>query len=150
MPRKPSSSLPVPFECEIQRPCLDLLELRGIPHMRLNAGGGYRIGKGGKPQLIKAAAPGWSDIIGWFLARWWSGQGPFDPTGRFFGCEVKRPGERPTPAQFAFLRRLNADGCYGFWVNDVSQLERVLDGIREGKRVELNDRGDPYLTDEAR
>lgn len=116
-----------PLEREIQRPVLELLGLLGIPHMRNNAGGGYRLGKGGRPQLIGAAPKGWPDIIGWL---------PGD--GRFLGIEVKRPGEEPTPDQLAVLMRINADGGVGFWTSDLGHCREILGKVAGGWSIDLD------------
>lgn len=42
--------------------------------------------------------------------------------GRFFGIEVKRPGKKPTPMQFARLAEIEKSGGGGFW----GDAEKVL------------------------
>ena len=126
---------PAPRESEVLRSVLKLLELLGIPAWRSNAGGGYRIGKGEKPQLIQGIPEGSPDIIGWL---------PKD--GRFLGIEVKRPGEKPTAEQLAWLDRINGDGAVGFWCDDVGVCHAILARVVKGARVEILD-GRCFLRD---
>lgn len=52
--------------------------------------------------------------------------------GRFFACEVKRPGERPSIDQYAWLDVVNAAGGYGCWADSV---ESAIDHVNEARRV---------------
>lgn len=117
------ATLPAPPESDVLAAVLTLLDLLGVPCWRANAGGGYRIGRAGKPQLIKAAPAGTADICGWL---------PRD--GRFLAIEVKRPGERPTADQLAFLRRVNGDGGVGFWVDDVGKCQYLMTKVMQSDR----------------
>jgi hypothetical protein len=143
--RKPRAKKPpAPLERDVQKSCIAVLKLRQIPHIRLNAGAAYRPGRNGKPQLIRYAPEGFPDLLGWLPAGFgWA-------AARVLGVEVKREGQRPKQEQLAVLRRILDDGGVGVWVTDSQQLERVLDGVKEGKRVELTSEGIPYLTDEPR
>lgn len=122
----PKAKAPRERECEVQRGVIQLLELLGIPHFRSNAGGGWRLGAKGKPQLVKGAPEGWPDITAWL---------PND--GRFLGIEVKRPGEMPTAAQLATLRRINADGGVAFWTDNVGIAHATLRHVMDGGLLEI-------------
>jgi hypothetical protein len=43
--------------------------------------------------------------------------------GKFLGVEVKRPGNKPTPAQRSFLDRINSFGGVGLCVTSIADLE---------------------------
>jgi len=86
---------------------------------RINGGGSMVTGKGGRMRFMafyrlygfgKPAHKGVADIIGQTTG------------GVFFAIEVKRPGEKATTEQRAFLDRVNAHGGIGilaFSVDDV-------------------------------
>lgn len=42
--------------------------------------------------------------------------------GRLLGVEVKRPGERPTDAQYRFMYLVAMSGGTAFWVDSVAQV----------------------------
>jgi hypothetical protein len=75
--------------------------------------------RGGKRLFVRfAAMPGISDILGVL------------PGGRFLAVECKRPGNRPTPEQAAFLAAVEAAGGLALVVRDVAELQAALDGVR--------------------
>ena len=138
--------LPVPLESEILRGVLDLLKAMNIPASRSNAGGGYRLGKGGKPQLIRGAPKGWLDITGWMPCR----RGPGLPTeldGRFLGIETKRPRERPDEHQIATMRNINRDGGVAFWTDDIEVCEVILRRVMSGWTVGVDEDGRVWMDD---
>jgi hypothetical protein len=49
------------------------------------------------------------------------------PGGRFFACEIKRPGNALTPLQASFLDLVNAAGGLGICVHNLDQLIRAID-----------------------
>jgi hypothetical protein len=125
---KATTKAPRPMENEVQSGILALLVCLQIPHFRSNAGGGYRLGAKGKPQLVQGAPEGWPDITGWL---------PKD--GRFLGIEVKRPGERPTDAQVNWMRRINEDGGVAFWCDNLGVCHAILVKVMKGWRIEMGD-----------
>lgn len=133
--RPNQAGLPVPLERDVQASILSLLELLRIPHWRTNAGGGYRLGRGGKPQLIAAAPEGWPDICGWVPRR------DARQDGRFLGIEVKRPGEVPRPEQITVLRRINDDGGVAFWADSLGVCHTALRQVLDGASVAMDERG---------
>lgn len=50
--------------------------------------------------------------------------------GVFIAIEVKRPGERPTPAQEQVLREIAAAGGLTYVLDDASEVKRVLQDAR--------------------
>lgn len=123
----------LPREAEVLRDCMRLLEFRGIPFERQNTGG--LVPKDGC-RYVRFGTPGRSDLSGIL------------PDGRRLEIEVKRPGKRPTAAQYAWLRRINASGGAGIWVSDVRQLDAALDRLLAGCRVEIDEAGACWITDE--
>jgi hypothetical protein len=135
------AAIPRAPEREVLSGVLALLTARGIPHWRAHAGGGWRLGRHGRPQLIRAGPEGLPDVVGWLPA----GFGGAYPGGTMLAIEAKRPGERPRPEQVATMRRMLADGCCAFWVDDVSMCDMILNAIRNGRRVEMDEDGDQWL-----
>lgn len=66
-----------------------------------------------RERFIRFGFPGCSDIIGMLK------------DGRFLAVECKRPGEKPTDTQQAFLDVVNTAGV-AWWVDDVQQLHERL------------------------
>jgi hypothetical protein len=92
----------------------------------------------GRRRLVRFGEVGASDIYGVF------------PGGRFLTCEVKRRGNRPTPAQVMFLQEIGAAGGLAFWADDPQTVERVVRAaLRDPRvRVVVADDGSQELTDE--
>jgi hypothetical protein len=124
--------VPKEKEAPILSGVLDLLDLLGIQAFRANAGGGYRIGKGGRPQLIRGMPEGFPDVFGWL---------PKD--GRFLAIECKRPGEEPTPEQWEFIHRINRDGGVAFWTSDLAWSRTILDFALRGYSFTYQDESSP-------
>lgn len=97
-------------ENEIQAQILTYLKYRNILATR-NQSGHVRVGR----NWINLGAPGWPDIIGCL------------PGGRFFGIEVKRPGEKPSPIQQQRANQITAAG--GLMILAMS-VEDVAEGIK--------------------
>lgn len=135
-------------EAQVLREVLKTLAKDGIKAIHrntggmLNAGGQYvRFGKSGDPDISEQIPAGW---------------GP--ASGKLLDIEVKREDFDPAKLrgkkrehfdrQLARLKLTNANGGYGVWVTDPSQVQVVLGMIREGCRIVFH--GDyPYLTDEV-
>lgn len=98
-------------ESDVLAACLQYLQLRGVFVWRQNQGGvpleggGFRKFNG---------MPGQSDIIGCL------------PDGRFFACEVKRPGGKMTEAQRHFQQQINRSGGFACCVSSVTELQQDL------------------------
>src|SRR5262249_53998328 len=109
----------IPLEQEILSSCLAILRLNQIVSWRCNSGaiaGTYR----GKRRFVRfSTMPGLSDILG--VLR---------PAGRLLAVEVKRPGQKPTPEQAAFLDLIRACGGLAIVVRSDRELEECL--RREG------------------
>jgi hypothetical protein len=126
-PRTPPKP-PPPSEAAILKACLAVLGARGIFAWRNNVGsfsGSY----GGKTRFVKFGFPGASDIFAVL------------PGGCFLAIEVKRPGNRPTITQRAFLRAVNEQGGVGVCVSSAAHLETILDYVLAGARVAVGDDG---------
>lgn len=67
------------------------------------------------------------------------------PGGRACEIEVKAPGKRPRPEQWAKLRRCNEQGGVGLFVDDAAELARILPRLLGGARVEIDDDGNQWL-----
>lgn len=111
-----------PLETEIQKQCLSYLHLRGIYCWRSNntpiydpRRGVYRSFRGLR---------GVSDILGIL------------DDGRFFACEIKRPGKTLRPEQEKFLDEVSTRGGVGIWVSSVDELKEDLDVILKSKGVQ--------------
>lgn len=102
-------------EADVLHACLDLLRLRGVVAWRQNQGAMKQAGRNGRERFIRfAGIRGISDIIGVL------------PDGRFLAIECKRPGQRPTPDQLAFLEAVNRAGGLGIVVYDVAELDAAI------------------------
>ena len=118
------SSKPPEPETPIIYAILDLLKLTGIQAYRSNAGGGYRLGRGGKPQLIQGAPEGWPDITGWM-----------PKSGKMLLIEVKVPGERPTQTQYNTMYMLQVSGGVALWCTSVDECHSYFQAIDKGYAV---------------
>jgi hypothetical protein len=124
--RSLAAKVPVPLEADVQRQVLALLKLRGILVWRNNTGMLPGFGKGGKTRPIKVGlGKGSADVIGLLSS------------GRFLAIECKRPGERPTAEQTAWLNAVNDRGAFACWVDRIETLQQALDllGGNDGRRL---------------
>src|SRR5262245_28720745 len=96
-------------ETAIQREVLRYLATVGIVAWRNNTGA---VKEGDR--FVRFGLRGAADIIGWM------------PGGRFIAIECKRPGEKPTAIQSAFLKRLHDDGGIAFVATSVEDVSREL------------------------
>jgi hypothetical protein len=117
--RRRSSGPPAQREHVIQKDILTAMSRHVAVDwaVRMNTGS-FEVGrdgdKGGK-RRVRCAFVGCSDIIGQMR------------DGRFLACEVKRPGEKPTDDQQAFLDRVNKAGGVGFCAHSVTEALLALD-----------------------
>ena len=100
--------------------CLQLLRLPGVPCWRQTHGALTGI-RGDKRLFVRFSTMlGVSDILGVLT------------DGRFLACECKRPGNKPSPEQAAFLSAVDAASGLALVVHDVRELEKALE--REHQR----------------
>lgn len=113
-----AAALLVPYERDIQSGILQLLALhpRVAWAARFNVGGAEFQGKD-KTYRVRFAFKGCSDILGMLVG------------GRFLAIEVKRPGEKLTEDQEAFLKAVNMGGGLGIAAWSVDDVARSLLGV---------------------
>jgi hypothetical protein len=120
------------LERDIMRQVTDTVKLYGLDLQRRNTGG-MKNAKGRYVAFGKKGDADWSGMIG----------------SRKFDLEVKRPGKRPSPEQYARLRRTNSQGGVGMWVDDGAVFARCVPKLLAGWRAEIDAAGDCWITDEA-
>jgi hypothetical protein len=118
------------------RQCLDLLAVYGVACDRRNTGVAEYPNADGTVRKVRFGTPGDSDITGVLS------------DGRRLDLEIKRVGKRPTAAQLDRLRRTNAAGGVGLWVDSSAVLVRLLPRLLAGARIEIEPNGDQWITDE--
>jgi hypothetical protein len=105
-------------EAAVLAACLEYLtDVAGVLAWRSNNAGIYDPGR----RCFRSfrGLKGVSDILGVL------------PDGRLLAVECKRPGERPTAEQQAFLDAVNARGGVGLWVCSVGELIDALAGLHQ-------------------
>lgn len=80
------------------------------------------------------------------------------PDGRHADIEIKREGFDPSrlrgakrahfERQLAEMRRINASNGVAFWVSDATDFLHAMRKVLAGWRVEIDDEGFPWVTDE--
>jgi hypothetical protein len=65
---------------------------------------------------------------------------PRSHQNRHIELEVKRPGNKPTLKQIAWLREMHALGCIAMWCDNANDAERCFEAIMRGARVVWDDR----------
>lgn len=134
MPRAPRQSRPpVPTEAETTEQVVAAFRMLGMELKRRNVGGAAFPNADGSTRYVAFNEADDAD---------WSGVMPF--TGKALEVEIKRPGERPRPGQLAKLRKLNAQGGVGLWVDDAEVLPRLFPRVIAGGWIEIDDDGTPY------
>lgn len=103
-----------PSESDIQRTILDYLALLRIPAWRNNSGA-VALGEGKSRRYVRYGQKGSSDILG-----------VLPPSGRLLAIEVKRPGNKPTEHQTAWLERMRAAGAVCIVATSIEDVQRVL------------------------
>lgn len=112
-----------PLEVDIQAACVRLLQLHPAVAWahRMNTGAGRFVYPDGKQsRFLRFGFPGQADILGQ-LRR--------SHGGRFLAVEVKRPGEKPTDDQLAFLEAVRYAGgvaILAYSCDDVARELRAL------------------------
>ena len=117
-----NSRLPKPRESKVQRAIVERLSRLGVKLWRRNVGA--MTDKAGN--FVRFAAAGQSDLYG-FL--------PASHGARHIEIEVKRPGNKPTAAQLAWLKDMTARGAVAFWADDPGVAERVAQAVLNGGRI---------------
>lgn len=119
------SKPPTERESKIQRAIVVRLGRLGVKLFRRNVGA-MRDRAG---NYVRFAAPGQSDLWG------------LDRTGRHWEIEAKRPGNKPTPKQLAWLQDMTRRGAVAFWADDAGVAERVAEAVLSGGRIAWRDDG---------
>ena len=82
---------------------------------RNSVGKGRLVHANGESQFISFGFPGLSDLTGFLRQH-----------ARFFACECKRDGEKPTSKQQAFLDAVNSAGGIGFVAYSVRDVFKYI------------------------
>jgi len=101
---------PIPRESDILKAVSDYLGTQGFSMFRRNTG----VMMTGK-RFVRFSSPGQADL--WGLDR---------RTGRHIEVEVKRPGQKPTAVQAAWLEAMRKAGAIAFWCDSVQTCRREL------------------------
>ena len=109
-------------ESKIQRSIIVRLEHLGIMLWRRNVGAMQD-----EERFIRFGSPGQSDLWG------------IDSNAKHWEIEVKRPGNRPTPKQLAWLKMMSSRGCVAFWADSANIAERVAESILRGGKILWHD-----------
>jgi hypothetical protein len=110
-------------ETALVRDILRLLALHGIPAWRQNTGG--MANPAGR--YVAFGNPGAPDI-----------SGIIPDFGRALYIEVKRPGNRPTAEQWAFLLHAQRAGAFAFWTDSVEYVIRAIPYMKQGHWIETD------------
>lgn len=121
--KRQTGSLPPPLEREIQQQVIDYLLLRRFRVLRQNTGA-LRIGR----RLVRFGQPGSADLLVILPAL------PDLPRAGLAAVEIKRPGNRPTVLQRAWLDDMTSEGVCCWVVSSVDEVRRELSlaGYPEG------------------
>lgn len=103
-------------ETQISRQIQDAVARLGVTLARTQSGK-VRV-NGGWMQL---APEGWPDLTGYL------------PNGRFLGIEVKRPGQKPSAAQFLFGRKAAAAGAVYLLASSVQEAVKAVQSAMKEK-----------------
>ena len=113
-------------EASVLKACLQLLQLRGVMAWRNNSTGIYDPAK--KRFRSFHGLKGTADILG-IVEQVIDLGGIASHCGVFMAVECKRPGEKPTPDQAAFLAAIEDRGGAAICVSDVRELDEWLTGL---------------------
>jgi hypothetical protein len=136
-PRKPGRT-----EKEVTQQVLDAAAMLGVELKRRNVGAVVNpLG-----QTVRFGEKGDAD---WYAVL---------PDGRHLDVEIKRECFDPTKLrgakkahferQLARLRRTNELGGVGFWISDAVDFLAALRKVLDGARVEIDERGFPWVNDD--
>ena len=82
-------------------------------------------------QSVRFGPKGQADIMGYFTAK-----SRHVAPGTILAVEVKRPGQKPSAEQMAFLRGISEAGGVAAWVDDVTSLDAVLSGSHQDLEID--------------
>ena len=99
-----------PLEKDILKAVMDYLGTQGFSMFRRNTGV-MQMGK----RFVRFSQPGQADL--WGLDR---------RTGRHIEVEVKRPGQKPTAVQAAWLEAMRRAGAIAFWCDSIDDCRAKL------------------------
>lgn len=117
-------------ETDLMKAMLDLLHVRGCQARRRNVAGKRPfVGTNGKTYWVQCGTSGEADLSGTL------------PDGRRIEVEVKVPGNRPTPEQFAYLREVESYGAAAFWSDSLEHLDLLIGHLLRGARTRIADDG---------
>jgi len=102
-------------ESDIQREILQFLSLSGVPALRVNSGRAW-VGSG---RRIKFGDEGFPDLLAW------------PGRGITLAIEVKRPGERLSPAQAEWAVLLKCKGIHHMVARSVEEVVVRVNAMRE-------------------
>lgn len=102
-----------PRESDILSQCRDWLRLTGWLVLRVNSGATVAEHKGKRRFFRFCDTPGVSDLLAL-------------KGGVFLGCEIKRPGNKPTAKQLSFLDAVRRHGGMAIVADSVESLARQL------------------------
>jgi hypothetical protein len=91
-----------------------------------------RTGELGPPVFLRAGEPGSPDYMG-FQAMGATYRGRSIKLGRFFGLEIKVPGEEPDPRQGEWAERARRYGAFSGWADSIEATTAALERAREGE-----------------
>lgn len=105
---------------QIVKSILEYCEVSGIFARRRNIAGAQKLQSG---NWVRLGTKGEADI--WAILK----------GGRHVEIEVKKPGEKPTPEQFEWLRQCAAQGAFAFWCTSLDEFIECIDKAQKGVRV---------------
>jgi hypothetical protein len=142
------ATIPPRSEAQVQREAMAIWAAYGVDMRRTNTRTFTVVGRGGKTRPMFCGEPGDPDSDGQL------------PDGRRVRCEYKHEGWRPGHArgkdlarwmkQLAKLRRANDMNGVGLWVAEPEVLHDVIPKLLAGFRVELDEDGNCWVTNEPR
>ena len=104
-------------EADIQRTCLEYLDMKGIMYLRLNSGDVYRPGAAGKMYRVKGCPKGTSDVL--ILHHKLDGEAIF--------CEFKSVSGNQTVEQQLFEADVR---CRGFRYHVIRSLDELMEVLK--------------------
>ncbi len=110
-----------PKERDISKACLQALAYRGQRLYRRNVGARPWSDDPEDKRRVMYGRAGQSDFWG-ILPK----------SGRHLEIEMKRPGGRPSPKQYAWLAEVRAAGGAAYWCDDVDDCLRLYDEVLAG------------------
>lgn len=124
-----------PLESDVQKACIRIMQKAGWRTLRRNVGS-FAMGS----RYFRAGERGQSDTYG-IIPRL---------GGRHFEVEIKRPGNRPSLHQVAWLLRCHHDGAVSFWVDSAEQCAGMVDAIMRGATISYEPTKRLYPVEDAK